>query len=153
MILSLRGSQTGMYLPAYGLDDTVQLVVGGRVAAPHGKHQVDGIKQAREGFGEVCCFVRLQRVFQSLFRAAHTHKEIATKNIQIIFCSVVGQVKMFSFHSATTCSRIRSQCHLTVRQPLKFQIYQVILIPTIYSLPYIHIKHPLIDLNICADIY
>lgn len=52
-----------MYLPADGLDDAVQLVVGGRVAAPHGKHQVDGIEEAREGLREVRRFVRLQGIF------------------------------------------------------------------------------------------
>lgn len=63
-----------LYLPADGLDDAVELVVGGRVAATHREHEVDRIKQAGEGLGEVGCLIWLQRVLQSLLWAAHTHK-------------------------------------------------------------------------------
>lgn len=60
-------------MPADSLDDAVQLVIGGRVAAAHGEHEVDGIKQAREGLGEVGCLVWLQRVLQSLLWTTHTN--------------------------------------------------------------------------------
>lgn len=63
-----------LYVPADGLDDAVQLIIGGWVAAAHREHEVDRIKQAREGLGEVGCLVRLQRVLQSLLWAAHTHR-------------------------------------------------------------------------------
>lgn len=63
------------HLPADGLDDAVQLIVGGRVVAAHREHEVDGIKQAREGLGEVGCLIRLQRVLQSLLWATHTHTD------------------------------------------------------------------------------
>ncbi len=70
------------HLPADGLDDAVQLIIGGRVTAAHREHEVDGIKQAREGLGEVRRLIRLQRVLQSLLGAAHTHKEMLFKNTQ-----------------------------------------------------------------------
>lgn len=60
------------YLPADGLDDAVQLIIRGRIAATHRKHKVDRIKQAREGLGEVGCLIRLQRVLQSLLWALCT---------------------------------------------------------------------------------
>lgn len=63
-----------LYLPADGLDDAVQLVIGGWVAAAQREHKVDRIKQAREGLGKVGCLVRLQRVLQSLLWAAYTQK-------------------------------------------------------------------------------
>lgn len=66
-------------MPADGLDDAVQLIVGGRVVAAHREHEVDGIKQARQGLGEVGRLIRLQRVLQSLLWAAHTHTQIDTE--------------------------------------------------------------------------
>ena len=37
------------------------------------EHQVDGIKQARQGLGQVGSLVGLQGVFQGLLWTAHTH--------------------------------------------------------------------------------
>jgi len=66
-------------LPAHGLDDAVQLVIGGRVAAAHREHQVDGIEQAREGLGKVGCLIWLQRGLQSILWATHTHTHTHTQ--------------------------------------------------------------------------
>lgn len=63
------------HLPGDGFDDAVQLIVGRRVVAAHGEHEVDGIKQAREGLGEVGCLVWLQRVLQSLLWATQTQRD------------------------------------------------------------------------------
>lgn len=63
------------HLPGDGFDDAVQLIVGRWVVAAHREHEVDGIKQAREGLGEVGCLVRLQRVLQSLLWATQTQRD------------------------------------------------------------------------------
>lgn len=61
-------------MPADGLDDAVELIVGRRVVAAHWKHEVDGIKQAGEGLGEVGCLIGLQRVLQGFLWAAQRER-------------------------------------------------------------------------------
>lgn len=41
--------------------------------AAHGEHQVDGVKQAGQGLGQVGRLEGLQAVFQGLLRTALTH--------------------------------------------------------------------------------
>lgn len=85
-------------MPADSLDDAVQLVVGGRVAATHGKNEVDRIEQAREGLREVGRLVRLQRVLQSLLWTTHKHKPRLTK------LKIYTKSKYYETHNLFTIS-------------------------------------------------
>lgn len=71
------------YWPADGLDDALQLIVGGRVAPAHREHEVDGVKEARERLGQVSCFIRLKRILQGPLGTARTQMNSEWKGFHI----------------------------------------------------------------------
>lgn len=56
--------------------------------AAHGEHQVDGVKQAGQGLGQIGRLEGLQGVLQGLLRTAlthtHTHQMYATTWVHVI---------------------------------------------------------------------